>query len=175
MIHISCVEYSNLNICEFVSYVCVNVYAFTTDHFPTLRLLVWVCFWSIGVICLQTLTMLLIRGCLQTARRMELIWSLPIPRSLSLWRPFQFELLIRSRQQAATSWFWQQLWISCSTQVVVSRGIMKFSPNHLFPKSLNCIFIIAAWRKSWWDLAERRSGYVLATSESTRIVFLASL
>lgn len=32
--------------------------------------------------------------------------------------------------------------------MAVSRGIMKFSPNHLFPKSLNCIFIrnFAAWR-----------------------------
>ncbi len=65
--------------------------------------------------------------------------------SVSLWRLFQFELLIRSRQQAATSWFWQQLWILCSTQVVVSRGIMKFLWNHLFPRSLNYIFIIAAW------------------------------
>ncbi len=65
--------------------------------------------------------------------------------SVSLLRPFQFELLICSRQQAATSWFWQQLWILCSTQVVVSRGKMKFLWNHLFPKSLNYIFIIAAW------------------------------
>lgn len=139
-------EDSNLSVCEFVSlfiksYVCVNACALTPGSFPSPRLWVWVCFWSLGVICLQTVTMLLISSCLQTARRMELIWSLTIPLSLPLQRPFQFEILIRSQLQAATSWFWQQLWISCSTQVVMSRGIMKFSPNHLFPKSLNWIFI----------------------------------
>lgn len=105
---------------------------------------VWVCFWNLGVTCLQTVAVLLISACLHSAWRMELIWSLHIPPSPLLQRPFQLYV------QATTSWFWQQLWISCSAQVAVSCWIMKFSPNHLLPKSRNYIFIrkAAAGRKS---------------------------